>query len=801
VSALKRAMPWTLVLGSVAFLALAPLAPILSSPYYQADGSFLIERVLPPVMARYEQRSITNYFYDYAQTQVNRITRTDTLARAVERMPDPGRDALLPPLPTRKAAAVLGAMLNVRQIPSTHLIEVRITSHTSMGAAEAVNAVLEAYLEEVQADLENKDERRLTYLMEAREKASREVDDLLGRLQAMASSTMTSTFVETYNFENHRLTEVQEALIQATARRLELEHTYRETAQKVARIRKLDIQALADELVAGDESLWSIKYWTYKTMQEMRASIDGIARGNPDREYVEERMRAMKDYEENLKAQVEERARRIVHDKRDYELERELLAARHAFQAALSTEQDLEDEWERLRRATAENAQAIIKGQEIAARLEHARDQLFGLDNRIQELQAESRAPLRISIEHRAARPTEPAGTNQKKYLAMFFLLAFGASGSLFLGHEVLDGRIKGPRDVENALGRPPSWPVSDYGRSQPGLAWERAMLERPASLPAKAVRSLALRLDQERRGHGARLVLFTGVEAGVGVTSVLLNTAQAMTAFCDRVLVLELNQTGRDLTDMYGHRTGGLGVADRLTGRCRLDSCLVRDSERGIWVLPMGRADVDPARMKGVKKLLDALAGRFDAVLIDASPVMRSDLTELLAQAVDTGVLLAQGERTTYRALRFSALLLARRQLPSLAAVLNWGAGRSRTRLERITDLGKNRVKGLARRLFPSLFPSLSRSPFRSLSRSLSRLLARRLHARLLQGVAGGLSKVILGPGKRIWNRLRGLRRTSRPRGHPPLSIKHVPALPPGRDAENGRQDADRPAPGDPAS
>ncbi len=676
---LRRYALFVAILGGGLFALLLPGAFFLSKHTYETEGRLQISRVIPPLISQFERVSITNYFNDFAKTQVENILSSAVLGEALDMLPSEFREKFSPKgMPPDLAITLLRRKLVVGQVPGTHLISIKIQDGSPDGLAQMVNAVLEAYVENSYEQGLDQDQAKLRYLQKTKSDLQQSVDTLTTELEDLAKKTKTSTFSEEYNVESDRLEPLQKAYMEAYTDRIRKENSFRELLKEVASLKKLPIQSLADELVAKDESLWSIQYWTYKELQEMRASIDGTTRGNPDRKYIEERMQAMREYEANLKKEVSGRAERIVNDKRDYELEQRQLSAEHDYLAALQTEENLKLELIEAETKLAANAQELIRGQTLVAKLEHTRNELYKFDSKISELKAEAQSNVRVSVQSEAPVPLMPSGGNRKKLIMMCFALAFGSVGGVVLLSEVTDNRVRSVKDLKSAVNGPISWPISRY--SGPG-PFNRATLDEPGGQPAKALRSLAVKLNRERVERSAKLFVFTGTDRNVGASSVLLNTAHVLSSLSGRILVVNADSGNEAITSILESESASFGEAES----CSFGNCIHHSEERNVDFLVTETARWPRQENAAFQNAIGELKEKYDCILMCTPPVLESDLAEFLVMQSDVVVLVIQGDRTLYRNVVFIRQLLVRMQVPAVATVLNWGARREPNRLERI--------------------------------------------------------------------------------------------------------------------
>jgi Mrp family chromosome partitioning ATPase/capsular polysaccharide biosynthesis protein len=673
-----------LVIGGLLFVLLLPAAFFKSSAYYETSGKILLAREMPQITGRSDEFNIANYFHDYARTQVERIRSAITLEAALESLPEESRKAFMPKgVSAPVAVSRLQRKLSVAQVPNTHVIQIQIMGDEARGLAEMVNAVMDTYLRRLRHEEENKDSRRLEFLTQERDALARDISEWTQRVSGIVQETKTSPDQDQNDIFLHRVMQLQDAYLRAHNEYVLAEKEFRQAQADAEHLRKVPIKVLADDMVAGDQSLWRTSSWTYEKLQELRASIDGIAKGNPDRQYIEKRMEAMQEYEQKQRREVRENAERIVNEKREYEISRRLISAESAFRVKEQAERELRTRLDQGLSELESNSMRVIQGKELLRNIENSKKKFFELESRIRDLQLDAKAPLRISIESYAITPESPAGSNFRKLVMMLLMISLGAVGAAFFIYDFTDPRVRGPKDIQNLMGRPPTWPISAYP-TRPGQLGEFASvsLDDPQSREAKAVRSLAVRLNKERTENGSKVAMFTGVHDGCGATSLMLNAAHSMLNFCGKVLVIDGNALRPELISLAGLEPmeGGL---DRVLG-CNLDleHCLTRDQRRGLDVLALGRGPWQQEHLRRLPELFGRIKERYDFIFIDAAPVLASDLTEALAVLADVCVLVVQGDRTPYPDLARSVEILLRLEIPGLAIVLNWGGPKPVTRM-----------------------------------------------------------------------------------------------------------------------
>lgn len=696
----RRRKTIILVLGGFLFAMFVPFAIVKGSFFFEVNGKLLIAREIP-TLTRQTEENIVNYFHDYSRTQVERIRNTALIAKALQSLPEPIQKRFKTQnMDYEAAAARIKNELIVQNIAGTHLLLLKFSGKSPDGLAELLNAVMNTYLEMLQSEEENKDSRRLTYLQEDCKNIEIEISEIEGEIEKLSLSTKSISFQEQNNVNLSRFMNLQNAYLDAYRIKLFAENEYLETQALADALKKLPNKVLADEMVASDQAIWQVSNWTYQKLQELRATMDGIARDNPDRRYVEQRMEAMQDYERKTREEVRERDDRIINEKRDYELAKKLIEVKHNFLAKEKNAAELKTKMEEAQAEVERTSIQMMRGQELLKNLEYKRSKLFELESRIRNIALESKSPVRVSVESYALKPTSPSGSNLQKLYMLTVFLSFGTVTVVFLAYDFLDNRIRSPKDLANYLGHSPTWPISRYAPSSAGTvnSFPRAMLDSPDHVVGKAIRSLAVRLNKERLNHEAKIVLMSAVDEQSGTTSITINTALAMRYFCARVLVIGGNPMHSDLLEMAGLQSvlsesaeaetiryfSADAMAEDLTSQEEkalrgedLAALTVRDPERGIDFLALGGLEWSSALRRRLPELFDSMSEQYDFIFVDSAPILLTDATEVLVTLAHVAVLIAQGDRTLLKDFARTTDLFLKLEIPAMAAVLNWGGVR----------------------------------------------------------------------------------------------------------------------------
>lgn len=661
-----------IVLGNFIFTLLIPFALMAIKPYYMVSAKLQIDPVVQTLIGKGQDTSILQQYSDYSRTQATRLRSHDVLEEAIKRLIPEHRDALFfPGAPLERCVLMLHKRLSVKTIRRTHLIELELQAGRRTGLAQVLNNVMESYKDIVDSQQKQQNRNRLQYLQSERDHLRHNIDNKIIVLKDIARKTHTSEFSEMYNFYYKRAEQLQQAKVKIDLMLMDVETAYNQKLQEKEKISKLDMESFVEEVVANDWGLDSTQSWTYQQLQELRARLDGLSENSSDRTYIEERMKAMSQYEKKMTSEVRKLAHMTVYGKRDYELTTNLIQEQSRYDALRDAAKDISTQLEVAREEAAINSERLINGEQTQAELRHMRQLLFKYESRINELGVQANAPSRISFALKARPPRSPAGNNAKKLLMVCLVVPFGFIGFICLVLEFLDNRITNPMNITHALGHPPTWPIS---RALSHVPFARVTLEAPNSVTSKALRSLALRVYKENQTNDSHIFLFNAVNDKSGTSDIILNLGNLLGQIHPNILIIEAVTTNPAMRNRLDIPPSQPGIAEMLNGNADFNECIYTDKERNVDILPASGKEKFQNSTLIYGMLITMAKKNYDIVLIDSSPVMQNDFTEYLTAFSDVLLLVIQGNRSTYTDLRRVAELFIRQQVPAIIPVLNWG-------------------------------------------------------------------------------------------------------------------------------
>lgn len=630
-----------LVAGGALAAAVAPALLLVIRPKYVAGAALLVDPGKEVSLTGKERDMIPGDVGDYTRTQIGRMKDLGVLRDALRSLPATNRPALCRPDQSemQQAVALLKAF-TVTETPRTRLIGARLEAETPDALGDTLNAMLETFLTRLQREREEEYASRLAYLRGERARIEARLAAEHARLLALAAPVATKAFLhEGYNIHLQKQEQIQRLLWEAEADLAEKEGLLAKARADEAALAALSLQPYADERVADNFGINRIEQYTYEQLQSMRVTVDGLTPGNQDRQYVEQRMQAMTDYLESYKEKVNQVTIRNLNEKRAHDLRQDVLRATSARDAARGVRDTLAKQLAEASAEASSISETIYNASDVTYSIGQLRERLSALDTRIIDCEMEAKTPPRITIDSRAANPVRPTTNTRPRVLGLSLVMAYGALFGLCLVFEVLDGRIRGRRDVDAALGGRSPDPIPRHDGAG-GVPFSGVLAGAPASPAAGAIRRLAARLERERRTHGAQVVVVAGLHRGAGATALAGELAGALAALVERVLLVRIAPEVAD--------TGGL---DERPGVTRLE----RSGPR-----------------RDLRKLLAAARPRYDVILLDVPPLHSHDTAQLALLEAGAALLVAREDVSFFRELVGALDVLRAAGIPAHSAVLN---------------------------------------------------------------------------------------------------------------------------------
>lgn len=335
----------------------------------------------------------------------------------------------------------------------------------------------------------------------------------------------------------------------------------------------------------------------------------------------------------------------------------------NAFDASKVLVMDLRDELEAVRKLFNESSSVLREGIVLTDNIEHLRGRLTRVEDRIRDIQLESKVPVHVSVQREALMPTEPTGSNfYKLFLALMGIPLVLAVGCVMV-YEVTYTKVRSRKELGEALGALPAESIPIFGKAS-----GRSVLcvrDFPSNLCSVALRKLAFKLHQDQDLNDAKVFFFTGASRKSGVSWIANNVGEALTQYNPKVLTLKLDYASGELPEPSTEEQDNAlldEVMERLsrheTQRCQLDLATEMTFIQNRNLL---------------KRFLKRAQAEYGAIVIDGPPLNDSDLSLFLASRADAAVVVAAKNKSEYKDVRTCIEGLAAVKVPAVTAVLNY--------------------------------------------------------------------------------------------------------------------------------
>lgn len=263
----------------------------------------------------------------------------------------------------------------------------------------------------------------------------------------------------------------------------------------------------------------------------------------------------------------------------------------------------------------------------------------------IQELETTSRegeSPVKLSIVTPASAPTEPSAPNVRlnAVLGTFLGLLIGMVVAIL--RSTLDTKVRGENDLQRITDAPVLGGISfDSDATKKPL-----LTQAPAQSPrTEAFRQIRTNLQFSNIGRETKTFLVTSSLPGEGKSTTAVNLGIALAQSGQSVVLIDGDLRRPRVSDYLGlERNAGLTTA--LLGRADVSDLLQPWGDDELYVLTSGQIPPNPSELLGskrMKQLINSLESRFDAVVIDAPPLLPVTDAAVLAQQVG-GVVMVVG-------------------------------------------------------------------------------------------------------------------------------------------------------------
>lgn len=277
---------------------------------------------------------------------------------------------------------------------------------------------------------------------------------------------------------------------------------------------------------------------------------------------------------------------------------------------------------------------------------------------------------IQVSVIDPANRPTRPVAPNPVRNMVLAFGFAIFLGAGLAIVRERLDVTVKNRREIEEELELPVLHSIPKLDTHGTTVYLEND----PQAVGAEAFRKVRTAVQFLGVDDPVRTILVTSPSAAEGKTTVALNLAATYAQAGMRTVLVEADLRRPSLHQLFPLE-GTAGLTTAVIGRVPLERAIVQTGVRNLACIPAGAIPPNPVELllsEHMHGVLQALANRFDIIVIDSPPLLPVADASSLAPQADGVIIVARSGETHRERLRDAAKLVESSRGRILGVVLN---------------------------------------------------------------------------------------------------------------------------------
>lgn len=245
--------------------------------------------------------------------------------------------------------------------------------------------------------------------------------------------------------------------------------------------------------------------------------------------------------------------------------------------------------------------------------------------------------------------PLLPAKPKKKLIVGMTFILCLGFGLVLAFLFEFLNDGIRSVEDIEQKLKQRMLGllPLQKTARNA-GLPLKHFFDSREHAF-SESIRTLRTSLLLMNIEHEAKVISVTSSVPSEGKTTVSINLSFALGQL-EKVLLIDADMRRPSIAKTFSFPLYQAGLSNILAGTHSFDECLINDEQSGVDVICAGTLPPNPQELLAsgeFSKLIEALKGKYDRIVIDTPPTQAVSDAVLLSQQSDSLIYVVKADST----------------------------------------------------------------------------------------------------------------------------------------------------------
>lgn len=271
-------------------------------------------------------------------------------------------------------------------------------------------------------------------------------------------------------------------------------------------------------------------------------------------------------------------------------------------------------------------------------------------------------------VDHAMKVGKKPVSPDFKTVLGMAFILGLAFPIAFIVLRDMLNDRLEGLEDLKKNSNIPVLGAIARAKKSK------RVLPGQPKTMLAESFRTARINLKYLNPGAHRRLIGVTSSTSGEGKTFCAINLATVFAMGGKRTVVIDTDMRKPKVAqtlDLPNEK----GLSNYLVGEASMDEVLVSSDIDGLDVIPSGPIPPNPLDLlesPRFKEMFDALAAKYDHVIVDAAPIGLVSEYWIVMSNVDITLYVARQGFTKRHLLRTINELYAEEKVTNVNLLLN---------------------------------------------------------------------------------------------------------------------------------
>ncbi|HAQ27808.1 MAG TPA: lipopolysaccharide biosynthesis protein, partial [Pseudomonas sp.] len=354
------------------------------------------------------------------------------------------------------------------------------------------------------------------------------------------------------------------------------------------------------------------------------------------------------------------------------QVEQVVASIERSYQLAVANENSLRASFNDNKEQIQDISRKEFKVRDLQREVEANRALYDTFMTRLQETTATSDlSSTNARIVDEAIPPAQASEPNTRLFMVVALFLALVAGIAQAIIREILDNTFKSSDEVETKLNLPVMGIVPQVPRNlrkQVSHLFQRNEEKRFC----EAIRTIRTNITLTEGNQPRQVLVVTSTAPGEGKSSVSANLAFAM-AQLNRVLLIDADLRRATLDQTFEFAPGTPGLANLIGGNAKLDDCI--RSVGNVDMISAGTVPSNPLELLSsprFAKLLEAVKGRYDRIIIDSPPSQAVSDAAVLSILADAVIYVIKSESTLIPHAQKGVAQLLQSNAPVAGVVLN---------------------------------------------------------------------------------------------------------------------------------